>query len=824
MSLGWHDLVERAAPRRPAGRGPGRAGPHRRASGWTAAPSSPGTLYVAVRGSPGRWPSVRGRRGDAAGRPPWWSSRASSRGVPELVVRDGRRAALALGQAWYGYPGRRLTLIGVTGTNGKTTTTGLIRHLFNADRRGRQHRHAGRVRRPGRAGELHGRLAHDAGPDRPAGHVRRAASRAAPRTWRWRRRSHSLDQGRLDGLELRRRRLHQPHPRPSRLPRHHGGLPRGQAQAEPRCSRSSGVEVVNLDDDAWRALPTRPPPGQLRAPPGRRRARHAASCSTPAGSRFRLEGRFGTAEASLPLLGRLQRGQRAGRGGHAPWAWAARSTRWSPGWPRRRRCRAGWNGSPTCRASCCATTRTRPTRWSARSPRSGRSPAGGSSWCSAAAATATAASARSWAGSPREGADLRDRHLGQPAHRGSRRDHRRHRAGHGRRAAPAHRRPAGGDPRGARAGARRRHRAPGRQGPRDLPGARDREGAVRRAGDRPRGHAEPARDPLDRGARPRGARACRRGGRRAGPAVPTFTRMLDRHARDRARRAVRGARGRAVRRARLSGRRRGGGRHGGVVVREGTPVPAGRGGCFEVADTLRAFGLLARARRREITGPVVAVTGTNGKTSTKEMLAAVLGDPLPGLRHAGQPQQPGGRAAHDPGGAARTPRRWWSRPAPTCRARSRDTARSSSRRITVVTNAVAGPSRGVRLAGGRAWTEKLSLTDGRAARGGRHRSAGAARPAPGAGRDGCAPPRCAGPTWCPTGSSSGPTPGRCSRSARSRFTLAARGLHQADNAVRVWAVVEALGLDRGGRGPGAGAASPFPPAAASCSSRAGSRS
>jgi UDP-N-acetylmuramoyl-tripeptide--D-alanyl-D-alanine ligase len=29
-----------------------------------------------------------------------------------------------------------------------------------------------------------------------------------------------------------------------------------------------------------------------------------------------------------------------------------------------------------------------------------------------------------------------------------------------------------------------------------------------------------------------------------------------------------------------------------------------------------------------------------------------------------------------------------------------------------------------------------------------------------------------------------------------RFTLAARGLHQADNALRVWAVVEALGLDR----------------------------
>ena len=45
---------------------------------------------------------------------------------------------------------------------------------------------------------------------------------------------------------------------------------------------------------------------------------------------------------------------------------------------------------------------------------------------------------------------------------------------------------------------------------------------------------------------------------------------------------------------------------------------------FEVADTVAALGLLARWRRREITGPVVAITGTNGKTSTKEMLAAAL--------------------------------------------------------------------------------------------------------------------------------------------------------------------------------------------------------
>src|SRR5262249_52295414 len=44
-----------------------------------------------------------------------------------------------------------------------------------------------------------------------------------------------------------------------------------------------------------------------------------------------------------------------------------------------------------------------------------------------------------------------------------------------------------------------------------------------------------------------------------------------------------------------------------------------------VDDTLRAYGWLARAWRRRIGGPVVAITGTNGKTSTKELLRAVLG-------------------------------------------------------------------------------------------------------------------------------------------------------------------------------------------------------
>lgn len=51
--------------------------------------------------------------------------------VPQLVVKDARYAMAVLSDAMFGSPSSRLHMIGVTGTNGKTTTTHLIEKIMN---------------------------------------------------------------------------------------------------------------------------------------------------------------------------------------------------------------------------------------------------------------------------------------------------------------------------------------------------------------------------------------------------------------------------------------------------------------------------------------------------------------------------------------------------------------------------------------------------------------------------------------------------------------------------------------------------------------------
>jgi murE/murF fusion protein len=52
--------------------------------------------------------------------------------VPLVVVRDAHDAVAELAAAWHGYPARQMQMIGITGTNGKTTSSWLIEGLLLA--------------------------------------------------------------------------------------------------------------------------------------------------------------------------------------------------------------------------------------------------------------------------------------------------------------------------------------------------------------------------------------------------------------------------------------------------------------------------------------------------------------------------------------------------------------------------------------------------------------------------------------------------------------------------------------------------------------------
>lgn len=52
--------------------------------------------------------------------------------VPQVIVPSGRQALAYLCAAWHGFPSRSLTMVGITGTDGKTTTTNLLFSILHA--------------------------------------------------------------------------------------------------------------------------------------------------------------------------------------------------------------------------------------------------------------------------------------------------------------------------------------------------------------------------------------------------------------------------------------------------------------------------------------------------------------------------------------------------------------------------------------------------------------------------------------------------------------------------------------------------------------------
>lgn len=91
----------------------------------------PGDLFVAVRGFATDGHAYIGmalKKGAVA-----VVCEQTGKGIPAVIVPDARAALADIAGNRFDHPSRKLTMVGVTGTNGKTTTTTLIKHILEAE-------------------------------------------------------------------------------------------------------------------------------------------------------------------------------------------------------------------------------------------------------------------------------------------------------------------------------------------------------------------------------------------------------------------------------------------------------------------------------------------------------------------------------------------------------------------------------------------------------------------------------------------------------------------------------------------------------------------
>ncbi len=216
----------------------------------------PGALFVAVRGTErdGHDYLAHAQQRGATAAVVEDAARAP---LPAIVVRDGRRAAAFAAAAFFGDPSSRIRAIAVTGTNGKTTTVGMLRHLL--DEPGAPSASIGTI------GVLVGSagvpLEGGAGLTTPGPielqRVLRTLSGRGVRTVAMEVSSHSLEQRRIEGMRFETAVF-------TNLTRDHldyHGTMELYFDAKARLIShlsANGVAVVNADDVAWTALPAAP--------------------------------------------------------------------------------------------------------------------------------------------------------------------------------------------------------------------------------------------------------------------------------------------------------------------------------------------------------------------------------------------------------------------------------------------------------------------------------------------------------------------------------------------------------------------------------------
>ena len=241
--------------------------------------------HVAAAAEAGAVAAVVERRVDAA--------------VPQLVVSDGRAAAAVAAHFVLGSPASDMTLVGITGTNGKTTTATLVAHLLEASGPAATVGTLGVVDASGVWPGTEGLTT--PGPVQLARWLRRLSD-AGVKYVAMETSSHALEQRRLDGLRFAVgvfTNLTQDHLD------YHGDLAAYRA-AKARLAElvdGDGWLVLNRDDRAWDGLEQVGPRVCGFAVDGAARVRAEEIRLDAGGSRFTLVMDDESFDVALPLLG-----------------------------------------------------------------------------------------------------------------------------------------------------------------------------------------------------------------------------------------------------------------------------------------------------------------------------------------------------------------------------------------------------------------------------------------------------------------------------------------------------------------------------------------
>ncbi|HET8654290.1 MAG TPA: UDP-N-acetylmuramoyl-L-alanyl-D-glutamate--2,6-diaminopimelate ligase [Longimicrobiaceae bacterium] len=94
---------------------------------------APGTLFCAIRGTTGDGHRFLSAAREAGALAALVEEIDESVPLRQIEVVDGRLAAAYAAAAFYGDPWSEITLVGVTGTNGKTTSVAILRHLLDSN-------------------------------------------------------------------------------------------------------------------------------------------------------------------------------------------------------------------------------------------------------------------------------------------------------------------------------------------------------------------------------------------------------------------------------------------------------------------------------------------------------------------------------------------------------------------------------------------------------------------------------------------------------------------------------------------------------------------